>query len=93
MAEPVTAELEPREPTSLPAYRLTRVTVDAVGGRAAEVARALAVLGFEVRVLRRRFVADSAAVGAQEANGHLRSLGFDGREFHLDDVLHDRDAA
>ncbi len=62
---------------------LTRITVDADGGRAAEMARALAARGFEVRVARRRFVAESTTIGAKEAKEYLRSLGFHDREFRV----------
>jgi hypothetical protein len=61
----------------------TRITVDADGGRAAEMARALAARGFEVRVARRRFVAESTTVEATEAKEYLRSLGFHDREFRV----------
>jgi hypothetical protein len=59
---------------------LTRITVDAGGGRATEMARALAARGFTVRVARRRFVAESTTIGAREVKEYLRSLGFHDRE-------------
>ncbi len=62
---------------------LTRITVDADGGRAAEMARALAVRGFTVRIERHRFVAESTSVEAQEAKRYLRALGYDDREFRI----------
>ena len=62
---------------------LTRVTVHASGGRAAEMAAALAARGFAVRVERRRFVAESAAVEAQEAKAWLRARGFADREYEV----------
>ncbi len=62
---------------------VTRVTVDAHGGRAAELARALAARGFTVHLERRRFVADSTTVEAQEVKAYLRALGFDDREFRI----------
>lgn len=67
--------------------QLTRITVDADGGRAAELARALAARGFTVHVERHRFVAESIAAEAQDAKAYLRSLGFGDREFrvHLED--------
>jgi len=62
---------------------LTRVTVHASGGRAAEMASALAARGFSVRVERRRFVAESTTVEAQEAKAWLRARGFADREFEV----------
>ncbi len=62
---------------------VTRVTVDAVGGRAAELARALAAHGFTVGVERHRFVGHSTSVEAQEAKGYLRALGFGDREYRI----------
>jgi hypothetical protein len=62
---------------------LTRVTVHADGGRAAEMAAALAARGFQVRVERRRFVAESSTVEAQDAKAWLRARGFADREFQV----------
>ncbi len=62
---------------------LTRITVDADGGRAAEMARALVARGFTVRIERHRFVAESTAVEAQDAKRYLRALGYDDREFRV----------
>lgn len=62
---------------------LTRVTVHATGGRAAELATALAARGFLVRVERRRLVAESTAVEAQEAKAWLRARGFEDREYQV----------
>ena len=62
---------------------LTRITVHADGGRAAEMARALASRGFAVRLERRRFVAESDTVEAQEAKAYLRARGFEDREFQV----------
>ena len=62
---------------------LTRVTVHASGGRAAEMASALAARGFSVRVERRRFVAESTTVEAQDAKRALLARGFRDREFQV----------
>ncbi len=62
---------------------LTRITVDADGGRAAEMARALATRGFSIHIERHHFVAESTSVEAQEAKRYLRALGYDDREFRV----------
>lgn len=62
---------------------LTRVIVHATGGRAAEMAAALAARGFSVRVARHRFVAESTVVEAQAAKAWLRARGFEDREYQV----------
>ncbi len=62
---------------------LTRVTVDATAERGLDVVRALAGLGFTIRRERGRLVAESDRVEAQDAKRHLRSLGFEDREFQV----------
>ena len=62
---------------------LTRITVHATGGRAAEMAAALAERGFSVRLERRRFVAESATVEAKDAKTWLRARGFADREYQV----------
>lgn len=62
---------------------LTRVIVHASGGRATEMATALAARGFSVRVERRRFVAESTVVEAQDAKTWLRARGFEDREYQV----------
>lgn len=62
---------------------LTRVTVHASGGRATELATALAARGFSVRVERHRFVAESTVVEAQDAKAWLRARGFEDREYQV----------
>jgi hypothetical protein len=62
---------------------VTRITVDAEGDRAAELARALEALGFTLRVGRRRFVGESRTVEAQDAKRRLRALGFADREYRI----------
>ncbi len=62
---------------------LTRITVDASGARAGEIAQALALWGFTIRRERRRLVADSTTVEAGEAKRALLELGFHDREFQV----------
>ena len=62
---------------------LTRITVDAGTPRAEELVRALAERGFSVRRERRRLVAESTVVEAQEAKRALLALGFRDREFQV----------
>jgi hypothetical protein len=62
---------------------LTRITVDACAPRAEEIARALSARGFAVRRERRRLVAESTVVEAQEAKRGLLALGFQDREFQV----------
>jgi hypothetical protein len=60
---------------------LTRISVDAGSPRAAELAAALAGLGFAVRWERSGFVADSTKVEGQVAKAYLRGRGFADREY------------
>ncbi len=62
---------------------LTRITFDARAERAGDLARALAERGFALRRERRRVVADSTTVEAQDAKRYLLSLGFRDREFQV----------
>jgi Holliday junction resolvasome RuvABC DNA-binding subunit len=62
---------------------LTTVTTALRGGRAEDLARALAGLGFTVRRERDRVAGDSAEVEAHEAKRALRALGFEDREYQV----------
>ena len=62
---------------------LTRITVDLREPRAEAIARTLAARGFSVRRERRRLVADSTVVEAQEAKRALLACGFRDREFQV----------
>lgn len=62
---------------------LTRVTVELGVSNARDVARALAARGFSVREERRRMVAESTAVEAQDVKRYLRSLGFQDRVYRV----------
>ena len=62
---------------------LTRVTVELAVASARDIACALAGRGFSVREERRRMVAESASVGAQDVKRYLRSLGFEDREYRV----------
>ncbi len=62
---------------------LTRITVDGAEPRADALAGALAAVGFSIRRDRRRIVAESTVVEAQEAKRALLALGFRDREFRV----------
>jgi hypothetical protein len=62
---------------------LTRISVDVGSPRAAELAAALADLGFEVRRERSGFVADSTEVEGQAAKAYLRGRGFEDRAYRV----------
>ena len=62
---------------------LTRITVDLREPRAEAIARTLAEQGFSVRRERRRLVADSTVVEAQDAKRALLARGFRDREFQV----------
>jgi hypothetical protein len=62
---------------------LTRITVDLREPRAEAIARTLAERGFSVRRERRRLVADSTVVEAQDAKRALLARGFRDREFQV----------
>jgi hypothetical protein len=62
---------------------LTRITVDRREPRAEAIVRALAERGFSVRPERRRLVAESTSVEAQDAKRALLARGFRDREFQV----------
>jgi hypothetical protein len=62
---------------------LTHISVDAGSPRAAELAAALADLGFVVRRDRSGFVAESTKVEGQAAKAYLRGRGFADREYQV----------
>ncbi len=62
---------------------LTQVTVDTGTPRGLQLARVLERVGFVLRVHRRRIVAESPAVGAQEVKALLRAAGFQDREYQV----------
>ena len=62
---------------------LTRVTPATTPARVAALADALAAQGFDVRVERGGFVADSSTVEARDLKRRLRALGFEDGEYRV----------
>jgi hypothetical protein len=62
---------------------LTQIAFDPGTSRGLRIAHALQDHGFELRVQRRRIVAESSLVGAQEAKAILRAAGFEDREYQV----------
>lgn len=62
---------------------LTQVSMDTSTPRGLALARALEGCGFRLRVHRRRIIAESTTVGAQEVKTFLRAAGFEDREYQV----------